>query len=36
MRYRTGGYSVLDYVPPRINQETGKKEQHVPLANYAG
>jgi len=35
MRYR-GGYSVRDYVPNRINEETGKLELQIPLANYVG
>ena len=28
--------AVRNYVRPRVNQETGKKERHVPLASYEG
>ena len=31
-----GTTNIENYVPPRINQETGKKENHIPLGNYAG
>ena len=35
LRQLQGGYSIRDYVPPRINQN-GVLEMHAPLANFEG
>ena len=37
-RRRRGGYSIRDWVPPRINREEPGRilEKHAPLANFEG